>query len=785
MMTTEISIVLAILILAVVLFISEKIRPDLIALIIMVALPLAGLVTPAEALSGFSSPAVVTVWAVLILSAALARAGVASMIGSRLLSIAGEGEARLVAIIMLTVAILSSFMNNIGATSLMLPVVVVIARRVGRAPSKLLMPLAFGGLLGGMTTLIGTPPNILVSDALRQAGMAPLKMFDFAPAGIIVTIVGIAYVVLIGRRILPSRDITKEMAGGDRSDLSAVYSLKERLFVLRIPAESHLDGMSLADLRIGSTLGINIIAVLRPDHDQMAPGPEAVLHGGDRLVVLGQETHVKELVGHHLLMYKGQGLTMESLLSPDFESAEVRLGAGSTFVGTTLRESDFRRKFGLNVLAIGRGGRIHRTQLGDIELSQQDMLLVQGPPDRVAALKSEPDLSVSAAQEAEISALGERLFAVQIPEESALAGKTLGMSHLGDAYGLSVLGFIRGGQTHLMPTPDQLLAAGDTLLVEGRQESLRGLQAQEDLQVEVKSQVDLASLERGDVLLSEVVLSPRTHIVGKSLRQIRFRDKYSMNVVAIMRAGRAIRSNIGMLPLQFGDALLLFGHRRNLGLLATDPDFLVLEEGSQDPPRFEKAPIAAVIMAVAIIPAMLGWLSIAISLVVGVILMILTRCLTMEEAYRAIEWKAIFLIAGMLPLGIAMQTTGAASFLAQSVVQLAGGFGPLAIMSALFVLTALASQAMPNPAVAVLLAPIAIDAASDLRVSPYPLIMAVAISASAAFLSPVGHPANLLVMGPGGYTFRDFTRVGAPLLLAILLVVIVVVPLIWPFQVRP
>ncbi len=785
MMTTEVLIVLSILILAVILFVSEKIRPDLVALMVMVALPLAGLISPAEALSGFSSPAVVTVWAVLILSAALARSGVASIIGSRLLRVAGSGEARLIAIIMVTVAVLSSFMNNIGATSLMLPVVVVIARRVGRPPAKLLMPLAFGGLLGGMITLIGTPPNILISDALLQAGLPPLKMFDFAPVGIIVTVAGVAYMTLIGRRILPSRDIAMEMKGGDRGDLGEVYSLKERLFVLRIPQETPLAGMTLAKMRLGSTLGINIIAILRPDHDQMAPGPDAVLRGGDRLVVLGQEAHLKELVGHHQLLYKGQGLTVDSLLAPDIQNAEVTLGPGSALIGSTLRESDFRRKLGLNVLGIWRGGEPRRTQLGDIELKADDVLMVQGPPGRVESLASEPDLSVSAAHEAEISALGERLFAVQIPAESALAGKTLGTSHLADAYGLSVLGVVRQGKTHLMPGPEELLLAGETLLVEGREESLRALQAQEDLEVEIQAQVDLASLERGDIGLSEVVLSPRTHLVGKTLRQVQFREKYGMNVLAIMRAGRTIRSNVGTLPLEFGDALLLFGHRRNLSLLATDPDYLVLEEGSQEPPRFEKAPIAAAIMALALVPVMLGWLPIAISLVIGVILMILTRCLTLEEAYQHIEWKAVFLIAGMLPLGIAMQTTGAASFLADSVVRSVGGLGPMAVMAALFVLTALASQAMPNPAVAVLLAPIAIDAASDLGVSPYPLLMAVAVSASAAFLSPVGHPANLLVMGPGGYSFRDFIRVGTPLMLVVLLVVVITIPYIWPFQVSP
>jgi len=231
-MTPEILTVLSILLLAIILFVSEKLRPDLVALMVLVLLALTGLVTPQDAISGFSSPAVVTVWAVLILSAALARSGVANIVGQRLLMTAGSGEVRLIVMIMLTVGILSAFMNNIGATSLMLPVVIVLARRTGRAPSKLLMPLAIASLLGGLTTLIGTPPNILISDALRQEGHLPFRMFDFAPTGVPVLVAGVAFMALVGRRLLPDRDIAKEMASKDDGNLGETYGLKERLFML-------------------------------------------------------------------------------------------------------------------------------------------------------------------------------------------------------------------------------------------------------------------------------------------------------------------------------------------------------------------------------------------------------------------------------------------------------------------------------------------------------------------------------------------------------------------------
>ena len=269
--------------------------------------------------------------------------------------------------------------------------------------------------------------------------------------------------------------------------------------------------------------------------------------------------------------------------------------------------------------------------------------------------------------------------------------------------------------------------------------------------------------------LVEVVLSPRTTLAGKTLRQIHFRDKYGLSVLAIWREGRAYRSNLRDMALRFGDALLLYGPRERLQVLGAEPDFLVLTEAAQEAPRLNKAPIALLIMAAVLTPVILDWLPIAIAAVAGVVLMVLTRCLTMEEAYRSIEWKAVFLIAGMLPLGIAMEQTGAASFLAEGMVGLVGPLGPLAVMAGLFLLAALASQVMPNPAVAVLLAPIALNTANDLGISPYPLMMAVAVSASAAFLSPVGHSANVLVMGPGGYRFSDYTKVGIPLTLVVLL----------------
>jgi di/tricarboxylate transporter len=779
-MTPEIAIVLGILAVAVVLFITEWVRVDVVALMVLVSLTLTGLITPAEALSGFANLAVVTVWAVLILSNGLARTGVAGLIGRPVLHLAGDSDARLIALIMLVVGVLSGFMNDIGVAALMLPVVVDIARRTGRPPSLLLMPLAFAALLGGLNTLIGTPPNILVSEALRQYGLEPFHMFDYTPTGVVIMLTGIAFMVLIGRHLLPSRDI-KELPENAQIAPGEFFGLRERMFVIRLPEDSVLAGKTLAQSRLGAALGLNVLAILRTDQNRLAPDPAAHLRSGDRLLVEGQPDRLTELRRQRVLNVEDDNLASERLRSAEITMAELELSAQSSLPGQTLEQTDFRRRFGVIVLAIRRGGGVVRTNLEKLPLQRDDVLLVQGAREQLDVLRVDSEFLLSDAEIEDEYYLEERLVAMRVPEDSILVDKTLAESRLGDAFGLGVMGIVREEKTHLMLEAEERLAAGDLLLVKGRPDDLLTLEGLQSLEIDTEAPPNIIELESEHVGLVEAVLSPRTTLAGKTLRQIHFRDKYGLSVLAIWREGRAYRSDLRNMALRFGDALLLYGPRDRQRVLGLEPDFLVLSEAATEAPRLNKAPIALLIMAVVLVPVIFDWVPIAISALVGVILMILTSCLTMDEAYRSIEWKAVFLIAGMLPLGIAMEQTGAANFLAEGMVGMVGPGGPLAVMAGLFVLAALASQVMPNPAVAVLLAPIALNTANDLGISPYPLMMAVAISASAAFLSPVGHSANVLVMGPGGYRFADYTKVGIPLTLVVLVVALIVVPIFWPF----
>jgi di/tricarboxylate transporter len=645
-------------------------------------------------------------------------------------------------------------------------------------PSKFLIPLAFAALLGGLITLIGTPPNILISEALRQAGMIPFAMFDYAPVGIVVMISGVIFMVLIGRHLLPVRDIAKEFSG---DDFRKLFDLHERLATVQIPAESALAGNTLAQSRLGSILGINVIAIIRDGQTNLAPNPEVQLRSGDKLLVEGRLDKLEQLYGRQHLVLESENLSIAELLSSEIQIVEATLSHSSPLVGKTLRQLDFRKQFGVIVLTIRRGEISLRSDLENIPLQVNDVLLIQGTEDQITTIRDDQSLLVSQPRPVELDHLEERLSVVKLPEDSPLVGKTLTESRLGDAYGIGVMGIVHLGQTKLMPDPDEKLVAGDTLLIKGKPENLSALQGLESLEDDRDSIPDLSELESEEVGLLETMLSPYTTLAGKTLRELHFRAKYGLSVLAIWREGRAYRSNLRDMALRFGDALLLYGPRTKFKLLGSEPDFLVLSEEAQEPPRRDKTWTSVLIMAAVLIPVILGWLEIAIAAVGGVVLMVMTGCITIQEAHRSIQWKAIFLIAGMLPLGIALQKTGAANFLSTEMVNLIGGWGPTVVMAGLFILAALASQVMPNPAVAVLLAPIALNTANDLQVSPYPLLMAVAVSASAAFLSPVGHSANIMVMGPGGYRFSDYLKVGLPLTVVVLLVVIVAVPFFWPF----
>lgn len=771
-----------------VLLVWERLRVDLVALLVLVALALSNLVTAEQALSGFSNPAVVTVWAVFILSAGLARTGVANLVGRYILRLGGKGTSRMLVVIMVISGGLSAFMNNVGVAAMLLPVINHVARKTGRPASKLLMPLAFGSLLGGMSTLIGTPPNILVSDAMQDFGFPGFGLFDFARIGLPVMAVGIAYMALIGHRLLPSRDLSVEFQRGELDHTGKHFGLTERFFTLRLPEQSLLAGKSLAESHLGSALKLTVIGIRRNGRILLAPDSGAMLESNDQLLVLGRSDWLDELANGQQITLEAEngtnsdvnGLSAQSLVSKQIAMREATIPADSPLVGQTLAQANFRNVYRANVLAIWQAEKPLRTGLQQITLKEGDRLLVQATLAQLEELENSGKLKIREGDSLEAYQLEERLLLIGIPEESSLVGKSLADSKLADVFRLSVLSIVRDGKTQLMPNPEKILKAGDKLMVEGRLQDVQVLRALQNLQVEASDAPVLSELESEEVGLVEVVISPHSNLDGKNLRELNFREKFGLSVLAIWRGGRAFRSNLRELPLRYGDSLLIYGHRDRIKLLASEPEFLVLSPDVQAAPRREKALMATLIMAGVVISVGLGWLPIAVAAVTGAALMILSDCLNMEEAYRAIQWPAIFLIAGMLPLGLAMQNSGAARFLANQVISTVEPLGPLALVAGLFLLTTLASQVMPNPVVAVLMVPIALNTAKDMGFSPQSLAMLVALGASATFLSPVGHPANILVMGPGGYRFGDYAKVGLPLTFLMLVVILITLPYFWP-----
>ena len=782
MLTIDLILVLAVLLVDLVLFLHGRLRMDLIALLTLVFLAVTGLVEPIDALAGFSNPAVVTVWAVFVLSGGLAHTGIANMIGHQIIRFARGRETRVVLLIMVAAGVASAFMNNVGVAAILLPVAMDLAKETGIPPSRLLLPLAYACLLGGLTTLIGTPPNILAADALRSEGLEPFGLFDYSPVGLVVMTAGFLFLLLAVPVLLPKRRIqVADPEGDDERELPDFYGLNERSIVLRLPDSSPLAGKTVGEIRLRSLAGLQAITVVRNGKPRPLPGPDFRLRGGDRIIAQGPVDRLDRLRGGAALEIEEGGLGAPVLDSPGVGIAEVGIPAGSALSGSTLRGVDFLGRYGVHVMMIRREGMPLPTPLQDVVLQPADTLLVQGPQDKVEKLGAREELTVAPADHVDLDSLNDELFAVRVPRNSFLAGRTLKECRLGDGLGLWVITVFRKGRAIEIPESDERLRAGDLLVVRGRAEQLSTLTGIRELEVQGKDAGADAPFDTERMGMAEVVLSPRTRLVGQTLRQLSFRRKYGLIVLAIWREGQPHRTGLRDLPLRSGDALLVHGAREDLRVLASDPDFLVLTEAVQSSPRRRKAPVAAAILAATLGPVLLGWLPISIAVVGGASLMVLFGCLTMEEAYRSIEWKAVFLIAGMLPLGVALQEAGAALLLADLVVAAVGDFGPLAAMGALFLITSLATQVIPTAALVVIMSPIVLGTAANLGVSPYPMMMATAMAASASFASPVSHPANVLVMGPGGYRFTDYLRVGLPLTAVVFAVVMLVVPLFWAF----
>lgn len=590
---------LAILTIAVVLFLSEKLRPDLIAMLTAVLLAATGILTAAESFSGFSSNAVMIIISVFILAEGLARAGVSESVARLLIRLGGKKEGTLVALFMAAGGMLSLVINNIAAAAVLIPSAGSAAEKSNFPVSKLLMPLVFATIMGGMATLL-TTMNIVVGAVFEESGLPGFGLLDFLPVGIPILVAGILYMVLWGRFRLPDRaKPTENMGQCPKGKLFGLYNMNELFFKARIPRGSYLIGKKLSQSTLREDFRLSLIAVFRH---------------GEKLPVLDSDTVLRE---------------------------------------------------------------------GDI-------LTLKGRAKEFAEMDREPRL--------------------EILDDSCL-------------------------------TP--------------------------------------SDVETSEGILAEVMLSPRSNLIGTTLRDVMFRQKYGMNVIAIWRGNEPIRRDIRKMKLMYGDALMGIIPPRKLSLLSDNPDLIPVTSQPGRVISAEKAPWAVLILLAALVTIVFTGLPMSQVLFAGAVLMLLSGIISMEQAYRAIDWKAIFLVAGMLPMALAMQKSGLAGEASSLLTGAVGGGAPLITVGILFLFSAMLTQAVSGAAVAAIMAPIAVALAHVSPAPPAALAMAVALGSSMAFLTPLGHPVNILVMGAGGYRFSDYRRVGWPLFVIITMVVLTVFTLRW------
>lgn len=626
-----------ILAVTIVVFISDKLRVDIVALLALLALVLSGIIDTAQALAGFSDSTVVMIAALFVVGGGLFRTGVADWLGDRLLQWAGSRPTRLMVVLMAGTAFLSAFLSNTGTMAILIPVVVAAAWRINYSPAKLLLPIAFAASMGGLLTLVGTPPNIIIANTLVDANLRPFGFFEFSLIGLPLLVIGILY-MLFGQRWLPERPAHRAEPAPDASlaeQLAETYQLERNLVRVRVRRGSPLIGLTLEQANLGGDYGVNVLRVER---------------------------------------------------------------TGSTEEGP-----------------FGTGARARlETIAGSIGLH---------PPDLAA----------------------------------------------------------------LSPGPDTIIQADDRLLVEGESEAVARMAFEYKLGIrprqpdEQRPEQELLSQEIG---LAEALIAPRSALIGQTIVEANFAEKYGVRVLRILRRGALLKDRpLTRVKLEFGDALLVRGTWQAIGLLENERrNFVVVGRPAALARSTGLHPRAVIAMAALLgmlVLMLTGLVTTVMAVLIAGMVMILGGCLNIEQAYRAINWESVVLIAAMLPMSTALEVTGGAAFIAQGLVTTLGSLHPLVLMAGIFILTAGFTQVISNTATTVLVAPIALQAAVDLGVSPYPVLMIVAAGASAAFLTPIASPVNTLVLTPGGYRFGDFMRVGLPLLLIFGLASVLLAPLVW------
>ncbi len=649
-MTQDQLLILLVLSIAVAMFLHGRWRHDMVAAGALLACVLGGLIPPAAAFAGFAHPAVITVACVLVLSRGVQVSGAVDALAARLLPARAGVLLSLAALVGLG-ALLSGFMNNVGAMALLMPVAMQLAARLELPPGRVLMPLAFGTILGGMTTMIGTPPNLIVSGFRAQTGAGSFAMFDFTPIGLAVAVSGTLFIVLLGWRLVP----TREKASNEGFETGAYVT------EVRVLADSKAAGLFLREIEARlDDAGAQIIGLVRNEVRMTAPQSSRKVLAGDILIIEADIEALPEMLSTLGLQLEEAGSSSAEAAQDDGEDAQP---------GRGLPES-----------ASGKGAR---PQGG-----QDDGKGAEGPPET-----------------------GE------------------------------------GG-------------------------SSEGKDAQE--KDAARSSADT------EITLMELVVRPEASLIGRSARDLSLRTRYGLNLLAVSRNGSRSKSRLRTLKIQAGDLLLMQGPLETLTEFAADSGCVPLAERELRIPDRRKAWTAGAIMLFAVGGAALGLLPAAISFAIGVLASMALRTIPLRSVYESIDWPVIVLLAALIPVAGAMETTGTADLIARTLLDGVAQGNAIIALTLVLVVTMFLSDLMNNAATAAVMCPIAIGTATALGVSADAFLMAVAIGASCAFLTPIGHQNNTLILGPGGLRFGDYWRLGLPLEVLVAAVSIPMLVLVWP-----
>lgn len=740
----------------VVLFLTERLPLDLSALLGLLALMLSGLLTPKEAFSAFSSDVVILLVASFFVSGALRLTGVGERLGQRLVRISGDSELRCVAIVVFVSAAVSSIMNNVAATAVMLPAVGGISKRTGISPSRLFLPLSFGVLLGGMTTLIGTSPNMLASEVLRQEGFEPFHFLDFSPIGILLVIFGGIYIVFWGRHFLPGK--RKEDHQDRNQNLADLYRLHERMFALKIPHNSRLSGYTLKSIHFAEVLGAEVMAIKRKGATILMPGANDSILEDDTLIVRGRLGELQALFRVHGARVEPVTAIEKKGVSIPIIGVNIKVTKQFLTQGKTLKDMNFRAITGFHVISVDRNDELLHNRVPHIQLQEGDILRTVGSVAALEALKKRK-AGFEIVKTVDVSAMSsEAVFLLTLPEKSDLEEMRIRDSRLYELLSLTVIGVIRDHDVLLGVSGDEFILSGDTLLVAGRASLAEQLAELSTL--EVRNYVENVPFESAEIGFIEVVLSPRSKLIGKSLEDVSFTDRYGFRVVAIWRDADPKRTKFAKMPLDFGDALLLQGPRDRMHLFAQDPDFVLLSTEYQKPLRTEKTSWAILSLLILAGFSIFRLEPPHIAAVIAAIVAVIGGAIQMDEGYREIEWRVVLLVACLIPFGLVVERLGLAVMISRAIASNVSFLGDGAIVLSLAILSSVLSQTLDSSITVVILCPIAISLAQSLGYLPYPFVLSVAFGASVAFMAPFSSRSHLLIMGPGGYKTKDFFRIG-------------------------